>query len=282
MPKSINQHRSNSNLNARVQNLPQPLLPVQPLLDAIQIRHEPRAKFGRYFIRAEHELRQRGFTTGIISGETLLQINDQNRNSWSKIISVIDCSVNCIDAFDIICIAIFDATGRPIATIAARRMDICSTLKTDMETLSFFYGQDGAEQKMQSDNFTISAPSAATMTGSIVYLGGLWVHPDFRSDGLAICLARIARNAAFARWAPDFEIVIVTHAFNRPQAIEGHAFEQLEPAFEYIIDGKKAWEGSFAWSSQAYCLAKLDRDLAARDSDLTFDDRRRQHVLHSA
>ena len=230
-------------------------------IDDITIQHEPRAVLGRYFLRAEHEMQQRGLTVSFISAAELCKVNAHNQSSWGKLIPVLDARVNRIDPADIVCLGAFDASGALVACVAARRVMVETSVTVAMESLQFFYGL-GAAAKSETDTFTLTAPSAAFLCGTMVYLGGLWVHPKQRYEALSVEMTRLVRYAALAAWQPDYEITIVTRAFLRPDIAAGYAFKAIEPGFVYTMNGSIVWQGVFAWSDREAMLSNLDRNLA--------------------
>jgi hypothetical protein len=246
-------------------------------VDAIEIRHEPRAELGRYFLQAETEALQRGLTVSFITAMELATANDKNRSSWSSLIPVLDCRINTIKSDDIMCIGAFDADGMLVSCVAARRLDIRHSVKSEMESLRFFYGNQ-AESKRQSDVFELTAPSGAWLRGSILYLGGLWVHPSARNQSLPVLMARIIRYAAVAHWDPDYEIGIATRAMLRPEVVRNHAFKAIEPGFVYRMNGEIKWEGIFFWTDRASSLRNLNADLVRYQGQSRADVRRGEQV----
>jgi hypothetical protein len=234
------------------------------LVDEILIRHEPRGLLGRYFLRAESQLKQRGLTMSFISPADLAAVNEQNKSSWGKLIAVLDHRINTIDPDDMVCVGIFDADGDLVACDAARRLDVADSVTADMESLHFFYG-DKAEQKRATDEFTLTAPSARDIRGSVFYLGGLWVHPKERNKALPVIITRIVRYAALAQWDPSYEVGIATHAIVRPELIKNYAFQAMEEGFVYKMNGEVAWKGVFFYTDRPTNIRNLDDDVAGRN-----------------
>lgn len=235
-------------------------------IDDLTIQHEPRAALGRYFLRAERSLQQRGLSVSYISAADLCAVNAQNQSSWGKLIPVLDARQNTIDPADILCLGAFDAGGVLVACVAARRITIETNVKAEMESLQFFYGH-AAAAKRETDAFTVTAPSAGFLRGDIVYLGGLWVHPKQRQDALSVEMTRLVRFAALAAWRPDYEVTIVTRAFLRADIAHAYAFKSIEPGFVYTMNGSVVWHGVFAWSDRAMVLSNLASNLAGYERD---------------
>lgn len=92
---------------------------------------------------------------------------------------------------------------------AARLYDLSdSNFAEHLQSLKAFYA-DPAAYAHPHDRCTCLAPTAKKMTGKIAYNGDLWVRGDFRGDGMAQILTRIAHRVSFAMWAPDFLCALV-------------------------------------------------------------------------
>ncbi|HRD78827.1 MAG TPA: hypothetical protein PK264_23295, partial [Hyphomicrobiaceae bacterium] len=59
-------------------------------------------------------------------------------------------------------------------------------------------------------NTTVTAPSARTLRGRVVYSGGVWYRPDYRKKGLASCITRLSKGLAFTRWYSDVTLSLMT------------------------------------------------------------------------
>jgi hypothetical protein len=245
---------------------PSMLLGRPSFIDTVKFNHEPFGPLGRYLLFAEQILLDRGVRVVCVAKEELVAINEANRESWAKLMPVLDCRINAIADDDMITVAAIDTGGSVIATISVRRMDIASSVKEEMESLRFFYGTHAVE-KSKTDGFSLTAPSAAQLKGNLFYLGGLWVHPQQRHGSLPVLLTRIVRYMGMAQWNPDCEIGIATNSFLRDDVAKIYAFETTEDGFTFYIDGQLAWRGVFVCSSREANLKNLRDDVTGLVSD---------------
>jgi hypothetical protein len=262
---------------------PSRLLSRPSFIDTVEFNYEPFGPLGRYLLSAEQTLLDRGVRAFRASKEELVAINEANRDTWAKLMPVLDHRINEIADKDLITVAAVDIYGSIIATISVRRMDILSSVKEEMESLRFFYSAH-AHEKSKTDSFLLTAESAAQLKGNLFYLGGLWVHPKHRHGALPVLLTRIVRYMGMAHWNPDAEIGIATNAFLRSDVAKIYAFEATEVGFSFEIDGKLAWRGVFVHSSREANLQNLRKDVAELDAQVSgaSDDSRSNEQMFSA
>lgn len=92
---------------------------------------------------------------------------------------------------------------------AARLYDLSeSNFAEHLQSLKAFYA-DPIIHAHPEDRCTCIAPSAKKMSGKVAYNGELWVRKDFRGEGIAQAITRIAHSLSFAMWAPDFLCALV-------------------------------------------------------------------------
>ncbi len=97
-----------------------------------------------------------------------------------------------------------DAAGRTVLTHAARLFDWTRTdLESEGRALRIFYDEPLLHARPGAD-LTLAQPMPTRVAGRVAYVGGLWIHPDFRGRGLARIMPRIGRAWTHVRWAPDF------------------------------------------------------------------------------
>ena len=91
------------------------------------------------------------------------------------------------------------AEGETVAVEAMRRERITIPLARhlDLQYRRLYCGHD-------ADQIAGHAPGAELISGNIVYHGDLWIAPQWRGNGLATRLSRLALLIAYLRWDPDF------------------------------------------------------------------------------
>jgi hypothetical protein len=172
-------------------------------LDRLEIRYGPVAMLGRFFLRAEAELRERGLTLWWGSMEELLRTNQSNPDSWRPLVPVFDHRYFPHSPKNCFCIFGRDARGRVVATHAARLFDWSgTTFHEEATSLRLFYS-DPEHMKAPGETCEVTAPSARTVTGPTIFSGAAWYHPDYRGCGLSAILPRIGKAYALTKWPAD-------------------------------------------------------------------------------
>jgi hypothetical protein len=169
-------------------------------LDQIEIRYGPVAMLGRFFLAADAAARARGITLSFASLPELVQTNEANSDSWRPLLALFDD--RCLESTpdNTFCIVGRDATGRIVATHAARLYDFAGTTFYDEAvSLRLFY-KDPERMRRPGEALEITAPSARKITGLTIFSGAAWYHPDFRGRSLSTIMPRIGKAYALARW----------------------------------------------------------------------------------
>lgn len=230
-------------------------------VDEIAFDHEPREEVGRFLLAAEQALQQRGLHTVLITPAELLDLNRLQLPSWAELMPMLDHRYHAIDPTDMITVAPVDGAGRIVATISVRRLDIAASVQEELESLRMFYGKQAADKRAR-DKFVLRAPSGPHLKGNLYYMGGLWVHPEWRHAAMPWTLLRIVRYAALVAWDPEYEIALGTYSFLRPEVGGTYAYDHMEDGFEIHIDGKLRWEGVFLWLDRRGLRMNLAADTA--------------------
>ncbi|MEZ5850420.1 MAG: hypothetical protein R3D68_07200 [Hyphomicrobiaceae bacterium] len=252
--------------------LPSPslLVPEAPLaapnsapwrfLTQLNLRHGPVNDIARFLLAAERHVRSLGIRLEFGTFEELLGTNRANSSTWRPLVPVLDHRHADLRSDNAFCILGRDATGRVVATQAARLLDMStSTLKDEAESLRMFYGAN------PPDDFAclLSAPSASKITGKITYSGGVWYAKPFRGHGLSAILPRMCRLLALARWNSDFALSFVEDILIRKGLPARYGYPRSEPHF-MITDhrlGDCVFFGGLIWISHQETLKDLSLQL---------------------
>lgn len=169
-------------------------------LDQIEIQHGPVAVLGRFFLAADAAARARGVSLSFISLAELVRTNEANADSWRPLLSLFDD--RCLETTpdNAFCVAGRDASGRIVATHAARLYDFSgTTFHDEAESLRLFY-RDPDLMRRPGEALEVTAPSAKRITGPTVFSGAAWYHPDFRGRSLSRIMPCIGKAYALTRW----------------------------------------------------------------------------------
>ena len=63
--------------------------------------------------------------------------------------------------------------------------------------------------KGEREQVEVTAPAARKLSGAVIFAGGIWYRPDYRSIGLPYILPWLSRAYAYTRWKHDFSCSIM-------------------------------------------------------------------------
>ena len=174
------------------------------LLRNIRIDYGPADILGQFFIKAQAAVELRGVQLSLGTFDDLLRANQENRDNWRPLIAVFDPRNGGCDVNNSFCILGRDLKGNVVAAHAARLYDWPeTTYLQEASSLRLFYSNP-EQMMLPGEQCIVTAPSANTITGQVVFSGAAWIHPDYRGLRLSSIFPKIAKALAFTRWSPDF------------------------------------------------------------------------------
>jgi GNAT superfamily N-acetyltransferase len=223
------------------------------LLDQITLLHGPHDLLGRYFIIADTAARDREVKLRLRSDfEGLVQLNAQHRDSWPALAPILDPAHSNLRIDSAFWLDAVDEAGDTVATHAARCFEWSdTTLEDELRSLRAFY-EDPAPHAAAGESVEVTAPSAKSIRGHVMYGGAVWVRPDYRRRGLASLLPRISRAYGYTRWGNAFTWALIepkTHELglaraNGPYEVEDGVMVHL--AFRGDLPLMLMWMGADA------------------------------------
>jgi hypothetical protein len=258
-------------------------MPTSPLsiIDQLQIRQEPRALLGRYFLAAEAELAALGLTLKIMPVKELTRVHAQFAESWNGLTPVLNTNYTAIPDDTAACLVAYDQHGVPAASHACRYIDLGErSAKEAFEELTCFFGAE-AERFRASHVWNIDSPSAARIKGPIIYTGAFWVRRDHRGSRVGQIIQDVSRFYAASQWSFDHEVSIGSKAFRNPEIQQRYHFMVHEPEVTVYIDGKVAIQDAvFMYTPIQNHLDRLEGLIAdaARELESLVVDRDQQRI----
>ena len=258
--------------------------PSRGILQDIVVEHGAVELLGRFFLSAERMARERGVELSFGTFEELLEVNEQNRDTWKPITTMYDhrhCPVGLgpDKAF-----VIFgrDPSGRIVATHAGRIYDLDgSSLKAEAESLRIFYDkpEDAETGKLPGERCEVDSPAAASMQGRLLINGAVWYHPDYRKRQLSTIIPRIARAHAHTRWKIDRSMGLMMEGPTRGGVIDSLGYTHREWGLQLIDAPNGSPRCCLAWMEAADELEIdlqnfLARTVAGAQVDAGVDQRR--------
>jgi hypothetical protein len=168
----------------------------------IVIEHGPRDVLGRLFLKADTALREKGIFVSFADYDELRAANKANSDSWSPLLPVFDPAQGGLPEDQGLSLIGRNANGKPVFAQSSRVYQLGEgLLKDEIESLRMFY-RDPAAMALSGEAMICSAPVAAATTGTVVFNGALWLHPEYRRLDIPYSTVPIARGALFTRWNP--------------------------------------------------------------------------------
>lgn len=229
------------------------------LRDQLQIRQEPRDLIARYFRAFEAEARLRGVAFHLVSPLDLVAVHDAYAESWNGFTPVFDPRKTSIPDDACACMLGFDRRGEPAVAQACRLFDFgARSVKNALEDLTFWYGEK-AHQHRAGARCVVTAPSAARLTGRMLYVGAFWVRPDLRSQIAGQTMQELSRIYGIANWDFDHIVTVGSGAFRRPELQARYGFDGYEDAFDIVTGDGQRFDGLFVWQTRESQIKRMER-----------------------
>ncbi|MFM9940710.1 MAG: hypothetical protein ACKVP7_14595 [Hyphomicrobiaceae bacterium] len=200
-------------LDDREADEPRPLatdgLAGKSLLDGLRIDYGPVDLLGRFFLKADAALRERGISFSFASLDELVEVNKRNTDTWKPLISIFDPAFGGINATNSFVMVGRNRSGDIVATQAARLFSWTNTtFAEEARSLRLFYTYPD-RQKLLGETVEVTAPHADEIRGRVVFSGAVWIRPDYRGRFLTGIMPRISRANAFTSWFTDLTITMM-------------------------------------------------------------------------
>lgn len=229
------------------------------LPDQITLQHGPLPELGAFFLAADRAARSRGVYLSLSTDfELLREVNRMNLKHWYGLPPTFDSHYSGINASRGFWLIGRNAEGEIISTQAAHYFDLRdSNLAEAIQSLKLFYA-DPATMRHEGETCTITAPSAARISGGVVYSGCTWIHPDFRRRHLAVILPRISRALSYTYWNTDYTISFVSTKLVEMGVAAAYGYNRVEPQMDwYNSPVGPHYQGTLVWMPQAEMLSDM-------------------------
>jgi len=168
-------------------------------LSGVSLAH--RQAFLDFFFKVNAEAERKGVS---LSYETdfdeLLAVNRANVDSWYSLPVPFDPTVNDLSAGW--WIKATDSSGRVVATVAGRMVDMGGSLADYLSSLRVLYDDPAGPGPSKGEAIIVSdAVKAVVMPRRIIYFGALWTHPCARALRLPGLIGDLAHAVAATQGA---------------------------------------------------------------------------------
>jgi hypothetical protein len=255
-------------LAEHVQTAELPEIHDSPLLTGLRLEFGPVALLGRFFLKAAKEARSRGVSLSFGTLEELAAVNRQHPETWQSLLPIFGADPASGHDENVLCILGRNALGEVVATQAARYYDLSNTNLCDAaNSLRLFYPALRPDQ-IGGKHCEVSAPAAKAITGRVLYSGGGWYRPDFRSKNLSAILPRISRAYGLTRWNSQFTVSFIREALVQKGVAARYGYTKLDWRVTMRNISSRDFSGAVVWMETPELVDDLGRFLAAFGSEI--------------
>lgn len=227
------------------------------LPDQITVEHGPKEFLAHYFLALDLAVRSRGIKLSLRTDPAgLASVREEYPEI--ELAPVFNYRLGGAKAENMFWMEGKNEEGKTVALQAARCYDFSeSNLADELESMRVFY-TDPVAQSQGAECFKVSAPSASSITGRVVYSGSTWVRKDFRGRDLASYLPRISRAVALTRWNPAFTVSMVKTELVKKRVAERYGYTNVEELLRWM-NSEFADEIRFAlvWMPRSECVTDM-------------------------
>lgn len=247
----------------------------QGLID-IRIDYGPHELLGRFFLLADNALRNLGVELTFGTFDELVDTNKRNRDSWLPIVPTFDPANGLCDPQWSYVLIGRAPSGHVVTAQGARVFDWRSTnFKQEAESLRLFFS-DPLQTGCTREACAVTAHNAASLSGTIAFLGGAWWHPSVRGKLLGSLLSRVSRAYAYTRWHPDLTMAVMSKTLINKGFAVRNGYQHTELGFALSNFELGDYDGGVVWILADELLRDLEVFTATLDPTLDVADRLRR------
>jgi hypothetical protein len=181
-----------------------------PLIEQLTITHGPVDLLGRFFLLADTAARERGVTLSFGRMADLIELNEQNRDSWLPLFPTYDIRHNTIPPDEAFCVLGRDRAGKVVAAHSGRLFNLRFNDFHDLaESLHLMYENPG-HSKRPGETCEVTAKAPRSIKGRVVFSGAAWYHPDYRGKQLSTIVPILSRAYAYTHWNMDYLVAMMS------------------------------------------------------------------------
>ncbi len=235
-----------------------PRLPQKSFLDGLRLNHGPIADIGRFLLYAEASVRALGITLSFAQAAELQDLQEKNADSWPLLAPWMNGKYAPLNDDNSYCLLGRDTAGRLVASQAGRIYRLGErTLRNIVDDHSLIYGHP-AKPRAGQPHVTLSAPTAAELTGTLVYSGALWVAPEHRGNKLAALLPRISRAYALGHFGTETTFCVVSDQIAASPLFAMYGYTLREPGFALWEGADRVYTASLLWMPTAQLVSDMN------------------------
>lgn len=181
-----------------------------PFIRQLTVNHGPPRILGRFFLLADTAARARGVTLSFAAMSELVKVNEENRDSWLPLFPTYDVRHNVIPDTEAFCILGRDRNGKVVAAHSGRLFDLQGTNFHELaESLHLMYAHP-EKSKRPGETCEVTAKTARSVSGRVVFSGAAWYHPSYRGKQLSTIVPILSRAYAYTHWNMDYIVAMMS------------------------------------------------------------------------
>jgi hypothetical protein len=239
---------------------------ASPLLSKLTIEHGPADLLDRFFCRADAEARARGVVLSFADMAELIEVNEQNRDSWLPLFPTYDVRCNTITPEEAFCILGRDQCGKVVAAHAGRLFNLRVSNFHDLaQSLRLMY-EHPDKSKRPGETCEVTAKAARSIAGRVVFSGAAWYHPDYRGKQLSRIVPILSRAYAFTHWNMDYLVAMMSEGVVRGGMTERTGYTNIDWDIRVTNSPLGNVRFAFMWMEPPQLLEDIDNFVARSEA----------------
>jgi hypothetical protein len=261
----------------------QSALRPRSFLEGLRLDHGPIADIGRFLLAAENTVRSHGITLSFARTAELVALQENNEVSWPLLAPWISAKFAPLGDDNSYCLLGRNTQGKVVASQAGRIYNLGDrTLRHIVDDHSMIYGKPTTLQG-RDPYIRLTSPAAATLGGTMVYSGALWVDPNHRGNKLAALLPRISRAYAHGRFGTNTTFCFVSDKIAASPLFAMYGYTNREQGFSLWEDQDCVYEASLLWMHSKQLISDMNvaREQLIAQVDPTIGTSRRDDEIRA-
>jgi hypothetical protein len=244
---------------------------ASPLLSKLTIDHGPADLLDRFFKCADAEARARGVMLSFGEMAELIEVNEQNRDSWLPLFPTYDIRCNTIGPEEAFCILGRDRCGKVVAVHAGRLFNLATSNFHDLaQSLRLMYEHPDKSKRL-GETCEVTAKAARSIAGRVVFSGAAWYHPDYRGKQLSRIVPIMSRAYAFTHWNMDYMVAMMSEGVVRGGIPERTGYTNIDWDIRVTNSPLGNVRFAFMWMEPRQLLEDIDKFVARSEARVADD-----------
>lgn len=230
---------------------------ASPFLKNLNLEHGPLDVLGRFFLKADQAVRNRGVELSLTTIDELADFNRRHLKD-SPLMPVFNPRMTGLAGRPSFAILGRDQGGRIVATQAARLYEWPDTCLTEeAQNLKMFYGDEAPPAGTACQ---VTAPAGRQISGRVIYSGAGWYEPEYRKRELSYILPRLSRALALTQWNSDFTISFVEWVIVKKGVAGRYGYTRLEAdvTAQRLFEEDEDINSALAWMPRRELIEDLE------------------------